>query len=462
MNLLALQQGPVEHLGAGAVAGRLGVVLLLVALNAFFVAAEFAFVAVRRSRIDEMADSGDRAARNVQKALDHLDRYIAGTQLGITVASLGLGWVGEPAMAALIDGILGLFGLPPAGEGVHSGVALAFSFFVITFLHIVLGELAPKSFALVNPEGVAKVVTTPLRFFSRVMAPMIWLFNGAAGSFLRLFGISSTSEVQSHSPEELRLLVMQARAHGTLNESDTAMLAGVFDFHEKKARDVMRPRTDVVALDVESTEEEVWAVVREERYSRYPVYRESLDDVVGVFLAKDLWLRASTAPFSLAELNREPLYVPDSRAAERVLDDLRRTRAHMAVVLDEYGGTAGIVTMEDLIEEVIGDISDEYDMASRTAIESNGVLELDGTMSLIDVRSDHRVQIPEGDWTTLGGYAFARLGRLPRMGDRVLVPGGELEVIAMDGRRIAALRVHRAHPTPPNGSLDPQPASDRK
>jgi CBS domain containing-hemolysin-like protein len=268
--------------------------------------------------------------------------------------------------------------------------------------------------------------------------------------------------VHSHSPDELRLLVMQARAHGTLDESDSAMLAGVFDFHEKKARDVMRPRTDVVALSAAATEDEVWKIIREERYSRYPVYRESLDDVIGVFLAKDLWLHESAQPFSLAEFTREPLYVPDSRPAEKVLDDLRRTRAHMAVVLDEYGGTAGIITMEDLIEEVIGDISDEYDLASRTAIEANGMLELDGTMSLIDVRSDHRVQIPEGDWTTLGGYAFAQLGRLPKMGDRVPVPGGELEVIAMDGRRIAALRVHRAHPTPPGGAVEPHNESARK
>jgi len=461
MNLLALVQGPVEHLGAGAVSARLGVVLLLVGLNAFFVAAEFALVAVRRSRIDEMAEAGDRGAKNVQGALAHLDRYIAGTQLGITIASLALGWVGEPAMAVIFDGILGIFGLPAASAGVHSGFALAFSFFVITFLHIVLGELAPKSLALVNPEGVAKVVATPLKLFSRLMAPMIWLFNGAANSILRLFGVKAFSEVHSHSPDELRLLVMQARAHGTLDESDSAMLAGVFDFHEKKARDVMRPRTEVVALDIESAEEEVWAVVREERYSRYPVIRESLDDVVGVFLAKDLWLHEPTASFSLAAMTREPLYVPDSRPAERVLDDLRRTRAHMAVVLDEYGGTAGIITMEDLIEEVIGDIADEYDMAARTAIESNGVLELDGTLSLIDVRSDHRVQIPEGDWTTLGGYAFARLGRLPRMGDRVQVPGGELEVIAMDGRRIAALRIHRAHPTPPGGAAETAAASER-
>lgn len=461
MNLLALQQGPAGHITSGAIAARLGIVLLLVGLNAFFVASEFALVAVRRSRIDEMAAGGDRAAKTVQTALKHLDRYIAGTQLGITIASLALGWVGEPALAVLIDRVLLMFGLSPASPGAHTAAAIGVAFFIITFLHIVLGELAPKSLALVNPEGVSRIIATPLRVFSRVMWPMIWLFNGAARAFLRLFGIGPASEVQSHSAEELRLLVMQARAQGTLDESDSAMLAGVFDFHEKKARDVMRPRTDVVALSIDATEEEVWKVVREERYSRYPIYRDSLDDVTGVFLAKDLWLRESDAPFSLRELTREPLYVPDSRPAERVLEDLRRTRAHMAVVLDEYGGTAGIITMEDLIEEVIGDISDEYDMAARTSIESDGMLELDGTMSLIDVRSDHRVHIPEGDWTTLGGYTFAQLGRLPRMGDRVPVPGGELEVIAVDGRRIAALRVHRKHARGDSASDDAPPQSER-
>ena len=447
MTLLAVPQASIEHLGGGDIATRLGIVLLLVALNAFFVASEFSLVAVRRSRIEEMAAGGDGGAKRVQKALAHLDRYIAGTQLGITFASLGLGWVGEPALAVILDKMLSYFGTNlEAGTTTHSALALGLGFFILTFMHIVFGELAPKSIALISPEAVSKFVARPLILFSRLMTPLIWLFNGAANSILRLFGVNPASEAHSHSADELRLLVMQARAHGTLDESDSAMLAGVFDFHEKKARDVMRPRTDVVALDVESTEAEVWSVIREERYSRYPVVRESLDDVIGVFLAKDLWLRDTSAPFSLTELVREALYIPDSRPAERVLDDLRRTRAHLAVVLDEHGGTAGIITMEDLIEEVIGDISDEYDMAARTSIESNGVLELDGTMSLIDVRSDHRVQVPEGDWATLGGYAFAQLGRLPRMGDRVPVPGGELEVIAMDGRRIAALRVHRAVP----------------
>jgi putative hemolysin len=424
-------------------ASSLVAVLGLVALNGFFVAAEFSLVAARRSKLDEMIAKGDRGAKTVQIALQHLDRYIAATQLGITIASLALGWIGEPVLAHLFDQLFRMGGLNPSPAALHVA-AVPVAFFILTFFHIVLGELAPKSIALTSPERTARAVVRPLLLFSRVMSPFIWLFNGAANSMLRVFGVEPVNDPEGHSPDEIRFLVMQAHARGTLDESDRAMLAGVLDFHEKKARDVMRPRTEVVALDIEATEEEVWEILRRERYSRYPVYRESLDDVTGVFLAKDLWLHSGDAPFNLADFVREPMYVPDSRPAERVLDDLRKTRAHMAVVLDEYGGTAGIVTMEDLVEEVIGDIADEYDFASRESIVTDGVLELAGSLSLIDVRSDYRIPIPEGDWTTLGGYAFAKLGRLPRMGDRIPIPGGEMEVVAMDGRRIAALRIHRA------------------
>jgi CBS domain containing-hemolysin-like protein len=432
--------------------GSIIAVLALVAINGFFVAAEFGLVAARRSKLDEMIAKGDRRAKTVQLALQNLDRYIAGTQLGITIASLGLGWVGEPVLAHIFDQIFRAIGANPSPTATHVA-AVPIAFFLLTFLHIVLGELAPKSIALASPEKTARVVARPLMVFSRFMSPLISIFNGAANALLRLFGVKTASDQEGHSPEEIRFLVMQAHARGTLDESDRAMLAGVLDFHEKKARDVMRPRTEVVALDIEATEQEVWEVLRRERYSRYPVYRESLDDVVGVFLAKDLWLHSGDAPFNLADFVREPMYVPDSRPAERVLDDLRRTRAQMAVVLDEYGGTAGIVTMEDLVEEVVGDIADEYDFASRESIITDGVLELAGSLSLIDVRSDYRIQIPEGDWTTLGGYAFAKLGRLPRMGDRINIPGGEMEVVAMDGRRIAALRIHRS------GARQPAPVA---
>lgn len=436
-----MQHDDVTIAGAGL---RLLAVLLLVAANAFFVAAEFALVAVRRSRIDQMASEGDRSALVVQRALTQLDRYISGTQLGITLASLALGWIGEPAIAVLVDKALRLVNIEPAPGALHTGAGIAVAFLVITFLHIVLGELAPKSVALATPEAVSRVVVRPLMLFSRIMSPFIGVLNATANKLLSWFGVRPTGEGEHvHSPEELRLLVMQARAHGTLEESDSAMLAGVFDFHNKKAHDVMRPRTEMVALSVDVELDALVASLRRERYSRYPVYRDTTDDIVGVFLAKDYWLHEDQAHFVLRDHLREPLFVPATRAAERVLEDLRRTRAHLAVVLDEYGGTAGIVTMEDLVEEVVGDIADEYDAYSRDALFFEGVLELAGSMSMVDVRSDHKLPIPEGDWTTLGGYVFAMLGRLPRVGDRVGYAGGELEVVAMEGRRVAALRVHK-------------------
>lgn len=429
-------------LTAGTISFRLTMVLLLVAANAFFVAAEFALVAVRRSRITQLVDEGNRSAVIVQTALRDLDRYISGTQLGITLASLALGWIGEPAVAVLVDAALNAVGIPLPEGAVHSGAGIIVAFTVVTFLHIVFGELMPKSVALIRPEGVSLWVTRPLMLFSNVMNPFITLLNGTANRLLRLLGVEPASEgAHVHSPEELRLLVMQARAHGTLDESDSAMLAGVFDFHNKKAWDVMRPRTDVAAIAEDCDEPTLRKILRTERYSRYPVYRETLDDIVGVLLAKDYWLYESDQPFVLSEHLREPLFVPATRGAELVLEDLRRTRAHLAVVLDEFGGTAGIVTLEDLVEEVVGDIADEYDQLDRDAMVHDGVLELAGALSLVDVRSDYGLTIPEGDWTTLGGYAFSALGRLPKLGDRVTFPGGELEIVAMDGRRVAALRV---------------------
>ena len=423
---------------------RLGLVLLLVVANAFFVAAEFAIVAARRARITELAQAGDRKARTALLLLGDIDRYISGTQLGITVASLGLGWLGEPAVASLIDEALSSIGVHPAPGVAHTLGAVVTGLVVITYLHLVLGELVPKALALRKAETLLRWLGGPLFVFSRITAPAVWVVHRSAGGLLRLMGMGQAPSHHVHSTEELRLLVMQARAHGTLNESDSKMLAGVFDFHEKMARDVMRPRTAIAGIALDADEAEVWAAVRRERYSRYPVFRDTLDDVVGVLLAKDLFLREEGTPFALADMIREPLFVPETRAAERVLDDLRRTRAHLAVVIDEYGGTAGILTMEDLIEEVVGDIADEYDAASRESLEVDGVLELAGTLSLVDVRSDYRITIPEGEWSTLGGYVLSALGRLPRVGDRASYPGGELEVVAMDGRRVAAVRVHRA------------------
>ena len=423
---------------------RLGLTFLLVLANGFFVCAEFAFVGARRSRLQQLGDAGDRKARRALSVLDDLDRMIASTQVGITLASLALGWIGEPALSGLLDDGLRRFGFAAPAAVVHSTSAVVTAFVIITYLHLVIGEVIPKSVALRAPETLAGWMAAPLMVFSRLTAPVVWVIDRSSAGLLRLAGVADARAMQHvHSPEELRLIVMQARAQGTLDESDSAMLAGVFDFHEKKARDVMRPRTDVVGIPLDATEEEAWMLVKRERYSRYPVFTATLDDVVGVLLAKDLFLRDETQPWSLETIMRQPLLVPDTRPAERVLDDLRRTRAHLAVVLDEYGGMAGIVTMEDLVEEVVGDIADEYDQATRDSLELDGVLELAGSLSLVDARSDHRLAIPEGEWATIGGFTFSALGRLPRIGDRVSFAGGELEVVAMDGRRVAALRVHR-------------------
>jgi CBS domain containing-hemolysin-like protein len=282
--------------------------------------------------------------------------------------------------------------------------------------------------------------------------------------FLRLFGLpddpprgraASPAAIEDADAEVLARLMDASNGHGATN-SGARMLVDVLQFSTKTVREVMRPRTDVVALPISASESEVQEVLRRERYSRYPVYASSLDDIVGVFLAKDLWLHKEGLPFSLARHLRETVFVPDTRPAQRVLDDLRKTRAHIAVVLDEFGGTAGIVTLEDLVEQVIGDINDEYDVALRSAIETNGVLELAGSLSLRDVRGEYQLPIPDGDWQTIGGYAFARLGRLPRIGDRAPYPGGELEIVAMDGRRVAAVRVHRVARRGGGGDANPR------
>ncbi len=444
---------------------RLGAVFALLLANAFFVAVEFALVGARRSRIDQLADEGDRSAMLVQRALDRLDLYISSAQVGITLASLALGWVGEATLAAMFETLFLRLGLVAPGAATHGLAAIIVAYVLLTSLHITLGEQTPKSIAIVSPERMSRVLVRPLMWFTKLMKPFIWTLNTTNNALLRLLGVPSMTEKSHiHSADELRLLVVQAGAHGALDESDSAMLAGVFDFHEKRARDVMRPRTEMVAFSIDSTEDEVWEVLRRERYSRYPVYEDTIDDIIGVFLAKDLFLHDGTEAFALKNFVRDALYVPDTRPAERVLDDLRKTRAHLAVALDEYGGTAGMLTMEDLVEEVIGDIADEYDQRERTSVETDGVLELAGTLSLVDVRSDHRIPIPEGDWTTLGGYAFSALGRLPKIEDRVTFPGGELEVVAMEGRRVAGLRVHRRKEVQPSGRagdskrLTPKPA----
>ena len=424
---------------------RLLAVLAIVGVNAFFVASEFSLVSARRSKIDALAKRGDLRSRAVQKVQRDLYRYLSATQLGITIASLALGWVGETTIATLLRSALLHLGMDAPAIVTHGAATVTTAFIIITMLHIVLGELTPKAIAIGDPERMTRHIVHPLRLFALLVTPFTLLLNASASAVLRVLRVKlPTGRSAVHSPEELELIVRQALEEGKFSETDREVLQGVFVFQKKKARDVMRPRTKVTAVWKGATEEELWETLRAEGYSRYPVYGETPDDVVGVFLAKDLWMHDRSRPFVLAEHMREPLYVPEGRPAELVLNELRKTHAHMAIVLDEYGGMQGVLTLEDLVEELIGDIADEYDVAQRTATSAGGVLELSGSLSIIDVRQDHRVEIPDGSWTTLGGYVFTKLGRVPRVRDRVAYPGGELEVVAMEGRRVAAVRVIRA------------------
>jgi CBS domain containing-hemolysin-like protein len=416
-------------------------VLVLVLANAFFVAAEFALVGARRTRLEELANAGDRKARLARQAVQSLDRYISATQLGITLASLGLGWIGEPALASLISRVLGWLPATIATIASHS-VASIIAFIIITVLHIILGELVPKAVALLFPETISRWVAVPLIGFSWVMAVPIAILNGTANLLLRLVGVSPPGEHERlHSPEELRLLVEQSEEGGSLLQQDARLLEGVFEFSEKSAQEVMTPRTSIAALDQTLTIEEAADEVARHGRSRYPVYADSLDEIVGIVHAKDILAALRHDPHgNVRAVMREPIFVPGTREVEDVLTDMKRLKSHMAVVLDEYGGTAGLVTMEDLLEEIVGDIFDEHD-TPEIRLQDEGATGIDGSLPIGDFNAEHGTMLDDTDYTTIGGWVFGTLGRLPKPGDRVTAGERVLEVTEMDGRRVKSVRL---------------------
>ena len=426
-----------------AALGLLAVVVLVLA-NAFFVAAEFALVGARRTRLEELERAGDRKARLARRAIQSLDRYLSATQLGITLASLGLGWVGEPALAGVIQN--GFDWLPPALAKIATHtVAVSIAFVIITVLHIILGELMPKALALLFPETISSWVAAPLMGFAWVMAGPIALLNGAANRALKLCGITPRGEHERlHSPEEIRMLVEQSEEGGSLLKQDARLLEGVFEFSEKTAQEVMTPRTEMIALPADLTVQQAADEVARARRSRYPVFTESLDEIVGVVHAKDILSAIRAKPGeTLRGIMRPPLFVPGTREVEDVLADMKRLKVHLAVVLDEYGGTAGLVTMEDLLEEIVGPIYDEYDPQERPAAAAAGGPVLDGALPITEFNSEYDAELSDADYTTLGGYLFGQLGRLPKVGDRVAVGPFTFEILEMEGRRVKAIRLHQ-------------------
>ena len=424
-----------------SILARLGVVACLVLANAFFVAAEFALVATRRTRIEAMIRRGDAKARRVRSVILALDRYISGTQLGITLSSLGLGWVGEPAIAATLRGAFAALPAPLDAVLTH-GMASAVAFAIITFLHIVLGELTPRAVALLYPEDTGRWLAMPLIAFTVATNPFIWVLKVSANLALRMFGLRAPTHMEHlHSPEELRMLVEQSHKAGKLDRDDARLLAGVFEFSEKNAREVMTPRTEIVAIPVGSGLEAAADRIAASGRSRFPVYGGSLDEITGIVHAKDVLaaLRDRTRPADLGPLVRPAHFVPGSREVEDVLADMKLLKVHMAIVLDEFGGTAGLVTMEDLLEEIVGQIEDEHDRPGRrgaAAPSGAGAAVCAGADALEEVNQRLGIALTSGDYGTLGGYLFGTLGRLPKVGDRVAVKGGTFEVLAMDGRRV--------------------------
>lgn len=424
------------------VLGRIVAIVVLLLLNGFFVAVEFALVRSRRTRLEAMARGGDRLARIALRGIANLGRMLSASQLGITLSSLGIGALTEETLADVFSEWL--HALPFAlemGLRVGAGSILAITF--VTYFHVVFGELAPRSVALTHPERVARLLTPLLVVFELVMRPFTSVLNRSAEIVLRVFGQKPMDmEEALHSPEELRILVEQSEEGGVLEAAPAGLLEGVFEFSEKNAREVMTPRTEIDALAIDATLDDTLALVEETRRSRYPVYDESIDNIIGLVLAKDLIpiLRKPGTPFEARAIMRPIHVVPGSREVEEVLADFKRLKEHLAIVLDEYGGTAGLVTMEDLLEEIVGEILDEKDEPPEPeARESPNLVVIPGSTNIADLNDRFGLSVPDEDYSTVGGYVFGVLGRLPVVGDRITAGGAIFTVREMEGRRIETL-----------------------
>jgi len=436
-------------------------IIVFVLSNAFFVAAEFSLVSVRRTRIAELAERGEAGARVVQKAIENPDRVIAATQLGITLSSLALGWAGEPALSHLLLPVVSLF--PNIiQESVSHTISAGLAFLVITFLHVVVGELAPKSIALQNPERTAMAVAGPTLFTERIFKPAIWALNGAGDALLRLLGIQPASGHELvHSVEELKMIVSASTEGGVMQADEREMLNAVFDFGELVVRQVTVPRTEVSAVEADTPLEQIVDLVTQTTYSKFPVYEDSLDQIIGIVHVRDLLneLKAARRPGCTArDIAREPLFVPETLPVRALLRQFRDNRQHMAIVLDEFGGTAGVVTLEDLLEEIVGEVSNLFDISiPGFETQPDGSILVDGLTQIEDVNDHLELELIEPYYDTIGGYLMGKLGRIPRLNDQLEADGVRLKVVEMDGMRIARVAITRLEAAPTQPTEKDQP-----
>jgi len=407
----------------------------LILLNAFFVAAEYGLVTARRTRLQELAEAGNRRARTVLRIVADPPRFIAAMQLGVTATSLGIGALGEPVLRRVFQ---------PVIAGV---LAVVFSFMIITFFHVVVGELMPKGLSLAYSERVALAVAAPVRGFFVLFRPLIWVLQRSSEAALGALGLKAPSgEAGVLSEAELKMLLSRSTEEGEIEHEEREMLYNVFDFADKEVSEVMVPRPEVVALSLDLPPEECLKAAVESPFTRYPVYRDSVDQIVGVLHVRDLF-RASEEAGGIANVDlegllRPPHIVPETKDLAALLRDFRRTKAHMAVVVDEYGAMEGIVTLEDLLEEIVGEIEDEFDLPDESVEKvDDHRIRIDGTFTIDDFNEEFRVELPHEDYNTVGGFVFGELGHAPHEGDTVEHDGLRFTVFETDGNRIERLEI---------------------
>ena len=423
---------------------QLLLVIFLIAMNGFFVAAEFACVKIRPSRLETLIQEGSRQAKYAKKLTDHLDASLSVTQLGITLASLGLGWVGEPAVATLILPITHAIGLD---DVIGHTISLALAFSIITGLHIVLGELTPKTMAIQNVEKIMLSVALPMLVFHRVMYPFVWLLNHVANWVAHRMGFHTASEGDdAHTEEEIRLLMEESHRQGLIDDTEVDFVDNVFDFTDLNVREIMTPRTDMVCLYLEDTMDENLHTILEEQLTRYPICHQDKDHIVGFLHVKDLMrVMAEGRKPNLRRLARKALIVPESMDVSVLLKTMQKQRSQMAIVVDEYGGTAGMVTIEDIVEEIVGDIQDEFDEERPTA-ERRGkrIFSVDAKMLLEELEDILEIDIEDEDVDTVGGWLYDQIGQTPRVGQMAAAGGNLFYVEEVDGVRITRVLIHCA------------------
>jgi CBS domain containing-hemolysin-like protein len=417
---------------------------ILVALNGFFVAAEFALVRVRESRIVQLEQEGSVRAGVVRGALRDLDGYLSVCQVGITVASLGLGWVGEPAVSHLIAPVLERIGV--TSERIVSIIAVVLGFAVITYAHLVFGEQAPKYFSIQKAEGVSLWISRPLKMFMFLFRPMVWLVNASTNFVLRPWGIKLGEQMEAHSEEELRIMISSAVSSGELEPEEQDYLNNVFDFGDRVAREIMVPRPDIEALPYDVPLSGLAERAAFGRYTRYPVYAGDLDHILGAVHVKDLFRAAEEGAesFDIKSIIRDCLVVPENKPIEQILREFQQRKLQMAIVIDEWGSVEGLITIEDVLEEIVGEIQDEFDEGEATIEKiGDGVYAVDGRIPITDVNDHFDLDLPREDFDTIGGYVLGALGRPPEPGDTVEAVGVSLHVKSVDGPRVSMLTLRR-------------------